>query len=374
GGSPRRITWSGDANHRPRWSPDSRRIAFVSDRSGSSQIWTMDAGGSDPQQITDLATEADGVLYSPDGEHLIFTSEVYPDCPDMACNTERFELEKASPVKARIYGELLYRHWDTWSSNRRTHIFTADLADRSIRDLTPGERNAPPFSLGGPDHYAISPDGKEVCFVMKPDPVPAANTNSELYVVRVTSGEPVRITETPGADNSPLYSPNGTYLAYRSQMRGGYESDRWRLVVMKRNPIEYPAEEEGVEEPPPAAPEEEEDGEAAEEEEKPLWQWDRDSVTILTDGLAKHACDRAQHGVPVLMATIVVDRLEIVDIDKGKMIGLVTVMPGRGETVKGILQETPVPGSGQRVLVGQVHHLAIGLLQVEARPDILLAD
>ena len=65
GGTPRRITWAGASNYRPRWSPDSSQIAFVSNRSGSSQIWIMNADGASPRQVTDLATEADGVLFSP---------------------------------------------------------------------------------------------------------------------------------------------------------------------------------------------------------------------------------------------------------------------------------------------------------------------
>ena len=71
GGAPRQITHDGDDNERPRWSPDSKRIAFVSNRSGSSQIWLMDADGSNAKQATSFATEADGVLYSPDGKNLL---------------------------------------------------------------------------------------------------------------------------------------------------------------------------------------------------------------------------------------------------------------------------------------------------------------
>ena len=92
----------------------------------------------------------------------------------------------------------------------------------------------PPFSLGGSDDYAISPDGKEVCYVSNPDDVPAASTNSELYVVPITGGASVKITINPGADNSPQYSPDGKYIGYRAQFRAGYESDRWRLLLLER--------------------------------------------------------------------------------------------------------------------------------------------
>ena len=80
GGTPRQITFDGEANQRPRWSPDSKRIAYLSDRGGSSQIWMMDPDGGNARQVTSLATEADGHLFSPDGKNLLFTSTVYPEC------------------------------------------------------------------------------------------------------------------------------------------------------------------------------------------------------------------------------------------------------------------------------------------------------
>ncbi len=92
----------------------------------------------------------------------------------------------------------------------------------------------PPFSLGGPDDYDISPDGQEVCYAMNADPVPATSTNSDLYAVSIAGGAARKITTNPGADSSPRYSPDGKYLAWRAQFRAGYESDRWRLMVLER--------------------------------------------------------------------------------------------------------------------------------------------
>src|SRR5688572_10445840 len=234
GGAPRLLTTEGSANYRPRWSPDGKQIAFLSNRTGSAQIWLMDPDGSAQRQLTTIATEADGILWSGDGKHLIFTSEVYPDCPDAACNQRKLDAEKQSKVQARIYTNLLYRHWDSWQTKRRKHLFVIPSAGGPPRDLTPGDRDVPPFSLGGPDDYAVAPDGKEVCYVMNPDPELATSTNSELYVVPLEGGESRRITENPAADNSPIYSPDGRWLAYRAQVRRGFESDRWRLMVIDR--------------------------------------------------------------------------------------------------------------------------------------------
>ncbi|HWQ54757.1 MAG TPA: S9 family peptidase [Bryobacteraceae bacterium] len=236
GGTPIRITHEGDNNERPRWSPDSKHIAFVSGRGGSAQVWMMDADGANPRQLTSLATEASGVLFSPDGKHLLFTSDVYPGCgADNACNQKKLDEDKNSKVKARIYTGLLYRHWTRWQSARRSHLFVVPVGGGAPKDLTPGDRDVPPFSLGGADDYAVSPDGTEVCFAMNSDPVPAISTNSDLYVVSIEGGDARRVTTNPGADNGPLYSPDGKFIAWLSQARAGYESDRWRLLVLERS-------------------------------------------------------------------------------------------------------------------------------------------
>lgn len=234
GGPAHPITTEGTGNHQPRWSRDARQIAFLSDRGGSTQVWTMNPDGTGAKQITNLSTEAGGFIYSPDGKQFLVTSAVYPDCADDACNKKKLEAETASMTKARIYTSLLYRHWTTFQGTRRTHLLAVPAGGGPARDLTPGARDVPPFSLGGPDDYAISPDSTEVCYVANPDPQPALSTNSELYVVPLAGGESKKITLNPAADVSPSYSPDGKFLAYRMQARAGYESDRWRLAVLDR--------------------------------------------------------------------------------------------------------------------------------------------
>ena len=230
---PRAITREG-SNERPRWTPDSKSILFVSTRGGSQQIWSMNPDGTNAKQVTKIATEASGVTISPDGKRIVFLSSVYPDCTDDACNKRRLDEENASKLKARVYTSLLYRHWNEFQGKRRSHLFTASIDGSGARDLTPGNRDVPPFSLGGPDDYAISPDSKEVAYVMNGDENLALSTNADIYTVPIEGGEAKKLTTNTGADLSPSYSPDGKSLAYRSQTKAGYESDRWRLVVMDR--------------------------------------------------------------------------------------------------------------------------------------------
>ena len=82
--------------------------------------------------------------------------------------------------------------------------------------------------------YAISPDGQEVAYTSNIDEVEATSTNNEIFVVPMSGGTAKKISTSPGADTTPLYSPDGKYLAWRSQARAGFEADKWRLLVQDR--------------------------------------------------------------------------------------------------------------------------------------------
>ena len=246
-------------------------------------------------RLTSIATEASGELWSSDGKNILFTSDVYPECDgtpasEAECNAKKVQELKDSNVKAQIFTHLLYRHWNAYKEGKRTHLFVVpvdgcgtnhvgpgaltragepgspsaaqsaagrvgapaptqageDSDSCSVpRDLTPGDYDGPVFSLGGQDNYAFSPDGKEICYASNHDPEPAISTNNDLFTVPVnfpadaTSKDVLGATkditaENKAADNTPLYSPDGKYIAYRAQQRPGYESDRWRLMLYDR--------------------------------------------------------------------------------------------------------------------------------------------
>ena len=240
---------------RPRWAPDGKRFAFLSTKDGGSQVWIADfddAAGTVTRtwKLTAIATEAGGELWSPDGKNILFTSDVYPKCDspsdtEMECNAKKLKEVEQSKVKALIFDRLLYRHWNAYKEGKRSHIFVvaADVCVEtaencphlSPRDLTPGDFDSPVFSLGGQDNYAFSPDGLEICYASNHDKNEAASTNNDLWIVPVTLGSAKNITaDNPASDSTPLYSPDGKYIAYRAQQRPGYESDRFRLMLYDR--------------------------------------------------------------------------------------------------------------------------------------------
>jgi dipeptidyl aminopeptidase/acylaminoacyl peptidase len=235
GGAPIRFVRSEGDDSSPAWSPDGKYLAFVSDRDGSSQIWTIPVSGGEAKKITNVPTGAENPRWSPDGRLIAFTSNVYPDCPDMDCNGKKLDEFEGGKVKARLIDYLMYRHWNTWRNGRWSHLFIADLDGKNVTELTKGRFDVPPIDLGGDRDVDFSPDGKELCYTMNPDPVVAISTNNDLYIVALPGGTSEDITAANHAnDNNPRYSPDGRYIAYRAQMTPGFESDRYRLMLYDR--------------------------------------------------------------------------------------------------------------------------------------------
>lgn len=240
GGQARQLPRTPAGESGGRWSPDGKSYLYLSAAEGGSQVWVSafdSASGSPtggPRKITSISTDADGPIWSPDGKSIVFVSEVFPGCMDDACNKFSDEARGNSKVKAVIFEHLLFRHWNHYSVGKRSHLFIVPAEGGVARDLTPGDHDVPPFSLGGQDAYAISPDGKEVAFTSNWDEVGATSTNNDVFVVPITGGESKKLSTSPGSDSTPLYSPDGKWLAWRMQKRAGYESDRFRLVVYNR--------------------------------------------------------------------------------------------------------------------------------------------
>jgi len=265
GGESHRLNERSNHEERPRFSPDGERLIWTSKATDPTQIWMCDFDTDSgtlkgkPHQVTNISTGADGAIWSPDGKNIVFVSAVYPDCKDDACNKQRDEELKKSKVKAKIFTRLFYRHWNAFTEFKRSHLFVISV-DATVeagvspapsaasqparlppqkngpepRDLTAGDHDVPPFHLGGQDMYAISPDGQEVAYTSNIDEVEATSTNDEIFTVPIAGGTPRKTSTSPGADSTPLYSPDGKYIAWRSQARAGFEADKWRLLVQDR--------------------------------------------------------------------------------------------------------------------------------------------
>ncbi len=253
--SEKQVTFWKEGETNGRFSPDGKQVAFVAKdgETGRSQIilasWDEATGTlGTPKRLTNVSTEADGPVWSPDSQRILFVSRVYPECSDEeswleedGCNKGKDDAAAASPVKAMIFTHLLYRHWDHYIGDKRSHVLVVSATDgNAVRDLTPrreiGDAEAPVFSLGGPVGYAWAPDSKEIAYVTNLDPVPAASTNNDVITLRLDDpgARAVKISTSPGSDDAPAYSPDGKYIAFRSQARAGFESDRFRLMLFDR--------------------------------------------------------------------------------------------------------------------------------------------
>jgi dipeptidyl aminopeptidase/acylaminoacyl peptidase len=216
-----------------RWAPDGKRIAYIA----GGQLWIADASGANARQVSNVSGGASGPVWAPTGDHIAFVTGVYPDCDTDGCNIERAKAADTGKVKAHIADNLLYRHWTEWTPATRSHLFVVAPDGTGLRDVTTGVKyDVPPGPFGGSEGYAFSPDGRELAYTAKDQGrADAWSTDLNIYTVPVAGGAPVVITAANrGADQNPVYSPDGRTILYASQARAGFESDRQRLMAFDR--------------------------------------------------------------------------------------------------------------------------------------------
>jgi dipeptidyl aminopeptidase/acylaminoacyl peptidase len=225
GGEPVQLTSKG--GNSPQWIDKGKSIAFI-DNDGDLAV--MDPKGSVVQKVEGLSN-FEAYSISPSGNKIYFTRRVKLD----QTANEKYNLPKA---KVRIIDDLMYRHWNTWSDYSYSHIIVADFNGKSVsgeKDIMEGQKfespTSPYFDEG---EISWSPDGKQIAYTVKRlrGKEDARSTNSDIILHEISSGKEVNISEgNRGYDRYPVFSPDGSKIAFQSMERDGYEADLDRLFV-----------------------------------------------------------------------------------------------------------------------------------------------
>jgi len=244
----RRLTSHPSNDHNPRWTPDGKAVLFLSNRSGSSQVWQIPIDGGEAEQVTDLALEVGNLILSRDGRHMAFTMEVFPDVPAADATKKRLDEQAQRKSSGRVYDRIFVRHWDTWADGRRSHLFVMPSAGATgewrwrpasgtpVDVMANMDADTPSKPFGGPEEFTFTPDGKELVFTARDvGPKEPWSTDFDLYRVPIDgSARPVCLTEENAAwDCCPAFSPDGKTMAYLAMSRPGYEADRFRIILRR---------------------------------------------------------------------------------------------------------------------------------------------
>ena len=228
----KQLTITNTQETNPQWIENGRKIAFLSNESGTSQLWTINPDGGGMTQVSHLKEGIDGFTFSPDGSRVLFIQSV------KSTPTPGEQYADLPQASGRVVDELMYKHWDHWVESM-AHPFVADVDGNkltNIKDMLEGEPYESPLApFGGMEQLAWSPDSKTIAYTSrkKSGKAYALSTNSDIYFYDLASGVTSNLTEgMEGYDVNPQFSPDGHHLAWQSMERDGYESDKNRLFVM----------------------------------------------------------------------------------------------------------------------------------------------
>ncbi len=210
----------------PRWSPDGKFLAFLSSRNeGKTQVWLLNRLGGEAQQLADTVQDVEDFAWSPNGRHLVLVLKD-PTLEELDAANEKSssathssaasdsdaEDKKAKSKKPWIIDRLQFKLDELgYLDRRRTHLYVFDIAKKSLTQITSGD-----FDDSEP---AWSPDSKLLAFTSnRSTPDPDQSYNSDIWVVAANNTDKgahlTQVTTNPGIDMSPVWSPDGKWIAH----------------------------------------------------------------------------------------------------------------------------------------------------------------
>lgn len=236
GSNQTKVNLGTERSSNPFWGKEDNKIYFERNVDGFSQLFCYSIEDSITTQITDFYGGVSSPTFSKDYKYLLFSAEVYPDCgADQECNKLNSESASDGPVQAYLSDALLFRHWTSYTEGKYTHSFLYDVEKKEYKDITPGKFHTPIFMLGGGIGFAFAQDSQEIAFVSNREKDQASTTNSDIWLYSIKNNSLKNLTEKNKSwDGTPVYSPDGKYLAYRKQLIPGFEADKFRISIYNR--------------------------------------------------------------------------------------------------------------------------------------------
>lgn len=223
------ITSEIGSEYNVRWRPDGEKVAYIY----KGQIWEVNPDGSSANQISSIPDGVNSFEYASDQSAILYiqnvkldeaAEEMYADLPE---------------VNARVFDDLMYRHWDDWHDYKYSHIFYSKIENGKVaegKDIMEGEKfDSPMNPWGGMEQITFSPDNKQIAYACKKlgGKEYAVSTNSEIYIYTIADESTINLTKEgfDGYDHDPVYSPDGKYIAWKSMEQDGFEADKERIII-----------------------------------------------------------------------------------------------------------------------------------------------